>query len=82
MAQESGSLVCSTIKTPHDLSSDRREAGRLLSADTIVFTWVVRKDPQVHNFCGIWSRWQSSASGLSPDYEFSFDFERMRAVNV
>lgn len=52
MAQESGSLVCSTIKTPHDLSSDRREAGRLLSADTKVFTWVVRKDPQVHNFVG------------------------------
>jgi len=50
LAQESGSLVCSTIKTPHDLSSDRREAGRLLSADTIVFTWVVRKDPQVHSF--------------------------------
>lgn len=50
MAQESGSLVCSTIKTPHDLSSDRREAGRLLSADTVVFTWVVRKDPQVHIF--------------------------------
>ena len=49
MAQESGSLVCSTIKTPHDLSSDRREPGRLLSADTIVFTWVVRKDPQVHS---------------------------------